>query len=155
MRLINFPGPSTCRADVDIKLHSFSRLSFSYDTVEGILDNESKRCLSHLLMTNRASSRYRRMRTQWTRAAKPSWSLGSFHIQFYKPRIFWSIGSNGPVTARKVTDCCRATHVPVGEDQSQHLEFARECATNFNHTYQPHLIAPQTILCMSSKQFLS
>ncbi|OBT78573.1 tryptophanyl-tRNA synthetase [Pseudogymnoascus sp. 05NY08] len=40
----------------------------------------------------------------------------------------------------------RATHVPVGEDQSQHLEFARECATNFNHTYQPHLIAPQTIL---------
>ncbi|KFY39403.1 hypothetical protein V494_04005 [Pseudogymnoascus sp. VKM F-4513 (FW-928)] len=40
----------------------------------------------------------------------------------------------------------RATHVPVGEDQSQHLEFARECATNFNHTYKPHLIAPQTIL---------
>ncbi|THV49959.1 hypothetical protein BGAL_0171g00130 [Botrytis galanthina] len=40
----------------------------------------------------------------------------------------------------------RATHVPVGEDQSQHLEFARECATNFNHTYGPHLIAPQTLL---------
>ncbi|KAJ4304021.1 Tryptophan--tRNA ligase, mitochondrial [Collariella sp. IMI 366227] len=30
----------------------------------------------------------------------------------------------------------RATHVPVGEDQRQHLEFSRECATNFNHTYQ-------------------
>ncbi|TGO15211.1 hypothetical protein BTUL_0043g00660 [Botrytis tulipae] len=40
----------------------------------------------------------------------------------------------------------RATHVPVGEDQSQHLEFARECATNFNHAYGPHLIAPQTLL---------
>ncbi|RYP26536.1 hypothetical protein DL767_007987 [Monosporascus sp. MG133] len=26
----------------------------------------------------------------------------------------------------------RATHVPVGDDQRQHLEFARECATNFN-----------------------
>ncbi|KAF7904177.1 hypothetical protein EAF00_001511 [Botryotinia globosa] len=40
----------------------------------------------------------------------------------------------------------RATHVPVGEDQSQHLEFARECVTNFNHAYGPHLIAPQTLL---------
>ncbi|PBP17049.1 tryptophanyl-tRNA synthetase [Diplocarpon rosae] len=41
----------------------------------------------------------------------------------------------------------RATHVPVGEDQSQHLEFARECVTNFNHAYGvAHLVAPQTIL---------
>jgi tryptophanyl-tRNA synthetase len=41
----------------------------------------------------------------------------------------------------------RATHVPVGEDQSQHLEFARECATNFNHSYGAHLKAPATITC--------
>ena len=41
----------------------------------------------------------------------------------------------------------RATHVPVGEDQSQHLEFARECVTNFNHAYGPHLVFPQTIMC--------
>jgi tryptophanyl-tRNA synthetase len=41
----------------------------------------------------------------------------------------------------------RATHVPVGEDQSQHLEFSRECVTNFNHAYGPHLVAPKTILC--------
>ncbi|QSZ34836.1 hypothetical protein DSL72_007695 [Monilinia vaccinii-corymbosi] len=40
----------------------------------------------------------------------------------------------------------RATHVPVGQDQIQHLEFARECVTNFNHAYGPHLISPQTIL---------
>ncbi|TVY36910.1 Tryptophan--tRNA ligase, mitochondrial [Lachnellula subtilissima] len=40
----------------------------------------------------------------------------------------------------------RATHVPVGEDQSQHLEFARECVTNFNHAYGPDLVAPQTIM---------
>ncbi|KAJ8064503.1 hypothetical protein OCU04_006835 [Sclerotinia nivalis] len=40
----------------------------------------------------------------------------------------------------------RATHVPVGEDQTQHLEFARECVTNFNHAYGPPLIEPQTIL---------
>jgi tryptophanyl-tRNA synthetase len=40
----------------------------------------------------------------------------------------------------------RATHVPVGEDQKQHLEFARECVSNFNHTYGSVLTAPQTIL---------
>ncbi|KAK0710908.1 hypothetical protein B0H67DRAFT_539899 [Lasiosphaeris hirsuta] len=41
----------------------------------------------------------------------------------------------------------RATHVPVGEDQRQHLEFARECVTNFNHAYGvSHLVAPSTIL---------
>lgn len=42
----------------------------------------------------------------------------------------------------------RATHVPVGEDQRQHLEFARECVTNFNHAYKGKvLVAPETILC--------
>ncbi|KAG5948066.1 hypothetical protein E4U59_004540 [Claviceps monticola] len=39
----------------------------------------------------------------------------------------------------------RATHVPVGDDQKQHLEFARECVTNFNHAYGPHLVYPKTI----------
>ncbi|KAL0931592.1 tryptophanyl-tRNA synthetase [Colletotrichum truncatum] len=39
----------------------------------------------------------------------------------------------------------RATHVPVGDDQRQHLEFARECVTNFNHTFGPHLVSPETI----------
>ncbi|KAK7746069.1 Tryptophan--tRNA ligase, mitochondrial [Diatrype stigma] len=45
----------------------------------------------------------------------------------------------------------RATHVPVGADQLQHLEFARECVTNFNSAYGPHLIAPQTITTPSSR----
>ncbi|KAJ0165393.1 Tryptophan--tRNA ligase, mitochondrial [Colletotrichum tanaceti] len=39
----------------------------------------------------------------------------------------------------------RATHVPVGDDQRQHLEFARECVTNFNHNFGPHLVSPETI----------
>lgn len=39
----------------------------------------------------------------------------------------------------------RATHVPVGPDQLQHLEFARECVTNFNSAYGPQLVHPQTI----------
>jgi len=43
----------------------------------------------------------------------------------------------------------RATHVPVGADQTQHLEFARECVTNFNHTYSPSepiLAHPETLI---------
>ncbi|KAI1866062.1 uncharacterized protein JN550_008040 [Neoarthrinium moseri] len=40
----------------------------------------------------------------------------------------------------------RATHVPVGDDQRQHLEFARECATNFNAAFKNgRLLAPETI----------
>ncbi|RKF72636.1 Tryptophan--tRNA ligase, mitochondrial [Golovinomyces cichoracearum] len=44
----------------------------------------------------------------------------------------------------------KATHVPVGADQAQHLEFARECVTNFNSTYSPILVKPQTMLCIVS-----
>ncbi|KAI1334179.1 tryptophanyl-tRNA synthetase [Xylariaceae sp. FL0016] len=46
----------------------------------------------------------------------------------------------------------RATHVPVGDDQRQHLEFARECVTNFNHTYETDtLITPETITTTSPR----
>lgn len=44
------------------------------------------------------------------------------------------------------------THVPVGEDQAQHLEFTRELAVGFNHLYasnsssEPLLTVPQTLL---------
>lgn len=31
----------------------------------------------------------------------------------------------------------RATHVPVGEDQTQHLELSRDIADNFNRTFDP------------------
>ncbi|KAF2086989.1 tryptophanyl-tRNA synthetase [Saccharata proteae CBS 121410] len=44
-----------------------------------------------------------------------------------------------------------ATHVPVGEDQVQHLEFARECAMTFNRIYKREkgeriLLPPDTLL---------
>jgi tryptophanyl-tRNA synthetase len=44
----------------------------------------------------------------------------------------------------------RATHVPVGEDQAQHLEFARNCAAGFNSVHGKILVEPETVLCMSS-----
>ncbi|KAF2272330.1 Nucleotidylyl transferase [Westerdykella ornata] len=41
------------------------------------------------------------------------------------------------------------THVPVGEDQAQHLEFSRQLANTFNHTITPQdpiFTLPETIL---------
>ncbi|RHZ43105.1 uncharacterized protein CDV56_100820 [Aspergillus thermomutatus] len=40
----------------------------------------------------------------------------------------------------------RATHVPVGEDQRQHLEFSRNTASSFNHVYGPIFPSPEAII---------
>jgi len=41
----------------------------------------------------------------------------------------------------------RATHVPVGEDQRQHLELARDIAKKFNHDFEAprHFALPETL----------
>lgn len=39
----------------------------------------------------------------------------------------------------------KATHVPVGSDQLQHLEIAQELARSFNHAYGPVLEVPAAI----------
>lgn len=41
----------------------------------------------------------------------------------------------------------RATHVPVGEDQKQHLEFSRYTANSFNHLYGPIFPIPEPLIC--------
>ncbi|CAL5868840.1 uncharacterized protein PFLUO_LOCUS3067 [Penicillium psychrofluorescens] len=40
----------------------------------------------------------------------------------------------------------RATHVPVGEDQKQHLEFSRYTANSFNHIYGPIFPIPEAVI---------
>jgi len=40
----------------------------------------------------------------------------------------------------------RATHVPVGRDQIQHLEMARDIAQRFNHHYGELLVQPQVVV---------
>lgn len=47
-----------------------------------------------------------------------------------------------------------ATHVPVGEDQVQHLEFARQCADRFNIVHGNIFVKPQ-ILLSSAKRVMS
>ena len=40
----------------------------------------------------------------------------------------------------------RATHVPVGDDQRQHLELARQIAGSANHRYDTQMFTvPETI----------
>ena len=40
----------------------------------------------------------------------------------------------------------KATHVPVGRDQIQHLEMARDIAQRFNHHYGDHLVLPEVFV---------
>ncbi len=40
----------------------------------------------------------------------------------------------------------KATHVPVGRDQTQHLEMARDIAQRFNHHYGDILVLPQAVV---------
>ncbi|KAL4861119.1 hypothetical protein BDV12DRAFT_180722 [Aspergillus spectabilis] len=40
----------------------------------------------------------------------------------------------------------RATHVPVGEDQKQHLEFSRYTANSFNNLYGPIFPSPEALI---------
>ena len=40
---------------------------------------------------------------------------------------------------------CRATHVPVGEDQKQHLELARDIADTFNRTFTKLFPLPEYV----------
>lgn len=44
-----------------------------------------------------------------------------------------------------------ATHVPVGDDQSQHLELTRHVATQFNKHYKKTFPLPSTILAPTKK----
>lgn len=52
------------------------------------------------------------------------------------------------VHARTLLTIGRATHVPVGEDQIQHIEFARDIAKSFNHLYGEVFPLPEPLLCM-------
>jgi len=62
--------------------------------------------------------------------------------------------SNGaPPRATLAGGAGSTTHVPVGEDQLQHLELARELARSMNHQYKASLfVEPQPILGVLSTE---
>tara|TARA_B100000676_G_scaffold284535_1_gene312326 strand:- start:340 stop:1371 length:1032 start_codon:yes stop_codon:yes gene_type:complete len=54
----------------------------------------------------------------------------------------------------------RATHVPVGDDQQQHLELTRDIANSFNHQFQKNMDAdffqlPEAIITGTAKRVMS
>lgn len=49
----------------------------------------------------------------------------------------------------------RTTHVPVGEDQAQHLEFARELAKGFNSVFGKDILTPPETIISVAKRILS
>ena len=49
----------------------------------------------------------------------------------------------------------RATHVPVGDDQKQHLELARMLAGTFNHTYKQEFFPKPTGLYTTAARVMS
>lgn len=49
----------------------------------------------------------------------------------------------------------QTTHVPVGEDQAQHLEFAREIANGFNHIYGKDILTPPETILSPAKRVMS
>jgi len=57
----------------------------------------------------------------------PSFNWAYLHTPFSKLLIFSCISMYFKLTIR-------ATHVPVGDDQTQHLELTRDLAMQFNRT---------------------
>lgn len=49
----------------------------------------------------------------------------------------------------------RTTHVPVGHDQAQHLEFAREVANGFNSVFGEGVLMPPETLVSPAKRVMS
>ena len=77
-------------------------------------------------------------------------SSGYSHIRFFKLLIFYFIS-----TLTVDGDNASATHVPVGDDQSQHLELARVLARQFNHTFStdhPTFVIPETMISIPFDQ---
>jgi tryptophanyl-tRNA synthetase len=102
------------------------------------------------LLSCNASMGYLSRMTQW----KSKMSLGSDASPFDAPPSSISSSREAlklglfsyPVLQAADILLYNTTHVPVGEDQSQHIEFTRELATGFNHVYGDLLVPPQTIL---------
>lgn len=49
----------------------------------------------------------------------------------------------------------KSTHVPVGDDQSQHLELCRNIASTFNHTFKTNYFPLPSTLLTPAKKMLS
>ncbi|KAK0622865.1 hypothetical protein B0T14DRAFT_535882 [Immersiella caudata] len=102
-----------------------------------------------------ASTGYLSRMTQWkSKLQSQSLSLSPSETTTSNPALRHGLFSYPILQAADILTY-RATHVPVGEDQSQHLEFARECVTNFNHTFGSNIFYPPKTILSPAKRVMS
>lgn len=102
----------------------------------------------HWLLSTIASMGYLNRMTQWkSKSNLKETSVDSNAIGKVKLGLF-----SYPVLQAADILIYKATHVPVGDDQSQHLELTRHLAEQFNSLYKiNHFPLPTTILAPSKK----
>ncbi|KAL5604656.1 uncharacterized protein BROUX77_004842 [Berkeleyomyces rouxiae] len=100
-----------------------------------------------------ASVGYLSRMTQW----KSKLSLSSTaNVEDEKSRSSLKLGLfSYPVLQAADILVYRATHVPVGDDQRQHLEFARECVTNFNSAHKKKILVPPQSIIPPERRIMS
>ncbi|GAV48177.1 hypothetical protein ZYGR_0I04740 [Zygosaccharomyces rouxii] len=102
----------------------------------------------HWLLSTLASMGYLNRMTQWkskSNLKQPTLDAGA--IGNVKLGLF-----SYPVLQAADVLIYRATHVPVGDDQSQHLELTRYLAEQFNSTYKTdYFPLPKTLLAPTKK----
>ncbi|KAK7184293.1 tryptophanyl-tRNA synthetase [Paraphaeosphaeria sporulosa] len=86
------------------------------------------------LLSCHASMGYLGRMTQWKSKAGVAGDADPLESAPNKPALKLGLFSYPVLQAADVL-LYNATHVPVGEDQAQHLEFTRELAQSFNHIY--------------------
>ncbi|KAK4448594.1 hypothetical protein QBC34DRAFT_449413 [Podospora aff. communis PSN243] len=101
-----------------------------------------------------ASTGYLSRMTQWKSKLQAQSPSSSLETTTSNPALKHGLFSYPILQAADIL-VHRATHVPVGEDQRQHLEFARECVTNFNHTYSTNLFTPPETILSPAKRVMS
>ncbi|KAF2678980.1 tryptophanyl-tRNA synthetase [Lentithecium fluviatile CBS 122367] len=131
-----------------------SLLAIGLDPKRSIIFEQS-RVPEHLelmwILSCNASMGYLGRMTQWKSKLALSENASPFEASApNKPALKLGLFSYPVLQAADIL-VYGTTHVPVGEDQAQHLEFARDLAAGFNHVYAPHegveiLRSPQTIL---------
>ncbi|KAK4177075.1 putative mitochondrial tryptophanyl-tRNA synthetase [Triangularia setosa] len=106
-----------------------------------------------------ASTGYLSRMTQWKSKLSQSSPFQSDQPTISSPALKHGLFSYPILQAADIL-LHTATHVPVGSDQKQHLEFARECVTNFHSAWsipssRPIFPYPQTISLDSSSRIMS
>ena len=123
----------------------FYRILVTDDPMEGISANH---ILRSLLMNVQSKLELPENATSQDGKAKSALKLGLFSYPVLQAAdiLLYKYAQHRHRLRSDLTSS-RTTHVPVGEDQEQHVEFARTLAGSFNHTYANVFTIPEAVIC--------